>query len=188
MQIEIVGVYPNLSYPNFKNLQSCIQVYTKASNVFITISICYLPKTLISKDLRKNFRSFKREKYFWQSLLLTKGAFGGYISAKSLASFLNLFLKRNRKRQRFIKNYIKKLLSWYNLNREDWRIQGLRIEVKGRFNPKSRTKKHILSCGAVSLQTFKYQLDYAHLVSYTIFGSLGIKVWICSNAIAAKKT
>jgi hypothetical protein len=186
LQIEIVGVYPIISYPNFNNLKSCVQVYTRAPKVEIQVSVKYLPKTLLPEETRKAFYSYRREVFFWQSLLLIKSVYNGFITAKSLAIFLDKYLRRNRKRRRFL-SYLKNVLDWHTNNKKDWQIQGLRIEVKGRFTPKSRTRKEILSSGSVSLQTLKANLDYANLESYTIFGSLGIKVWICSYVATTKK-
>lgn len=185
IKIELVGVYPKTPSLNLKNLASCIQVYTQTPHMDISISVVYLPKTLIGLEERRTFRSFKRDPYFWPSLLLIKGAFGGHVSAYTLACFLNLYLKRNRRRRRFV-DYIKTLLDYQVENKKNWQIKGMRIEVKGRLAPKLRTARHIMSCGAISLQTLKSHLDYGQVESYTILGSIGIKVWICSNVVATE--
>ena len=64
-------------------------------------------------------------------------------------------------------------------NTQNLKIQGIRIEVKGRFNAKSRSKKYILSVGRVAKEEKTSQVDFAFLEAITIFGSLAIKVWVC---------
>ena len=87
-------------------------------------------------------------------------------------------VRRNRKRVAFM-IYIKRLIDWHFHAIEDLKIQGIRIETKGRFNAKSRCRKYILAVGRVAKGEKRSKVDYAFTKAITVFGSLGIKVWIC---------
>ena len=35
--------------------------------------------------------------------------------------------------------------------------------------------------GSVSLQTVKSQIDYHNCIAHTIYGTFGIKIWLCNK-------
>lgn len=138
----------------------------------------YLPKTLVELKAPQVFKKYKRERFFWESLQLVNLVFKGYASASILGGLVYNHTKRNPKRIAFIA-YLKRLLDWHFRASLNSQIQGVRIEVKGRFNAKSRAKKRIVSAGRVRIHEKSSNVEYAFLEAITKFGSLGIKVWVC---------
>nr|ARW69369.1 ribosomal protein S3 [Polysiphonia sp.] len=57
-------------------------------------------------------------------------------------------------------------------------ISGIKIQVSGRLNGAEIARTEWIREGRVPLQTLRAQIDYAHVKAYTIYGILGIKVWL----------
>jgi small subunit ribosomal protein S3 len=55
---------------------------------------------------------------------------------------------------------------------------GLRIQISGRLNGAEIARTEWIRIGKVPLHTFSAKLDYAYEIATTIYGLLGIKVWI----------
>lgn len=138
----------------------------------------YIPRKLIEHDGPKVFKKYKNERFFWESLQLIKAVFKGYASASILGGLIYTHTRRNPKRVAFVA-YLKRLLDWHFKTSYKSKIQGVRVEVKGRFNAKSRAKKRIVSVGRVRIHEKSTKVEYAFLEAFTKFGSLGIKVWVC---------
>lgn len=146
----------------------------------VSLKFCntYLPKKFLIHIAPKVFRRYKHERFFWESFQLVYAIFRGYASSNILGGLIYTHIRRNPKRLVFVA-YMKRLLDWYFSNLETVDIEGVRLEVKGRFNAKSRTKKHIISCGRVRIHEKSSHVDYCRLDAFTKFGCLGIKVWVC---------
>lgn len=150
----------------------------KLSYIRLDFNIAYLPIKFVAPNAKKVFIRDRKERFFWESLQLVYAVFKGYASSNILGSLVYTHTRRNPNRLAFVA-YIKRLLDWHFNTMKDSQIQGVRLEVKGRFNAKSRSKKHILSSGRVRMHEKSSIVDSAFLESYTKFGSLGIKVWVC---------
>jgi Ribosomal protein S3, C-terminal domain len=160
------------------NLAKLLLEINKVSYVKLSFYHLYLPKILVQKNAIKVFKKHKKERFFWESLQLVYGVFKGYVSASILGSLIYTHTRRNPRRLAFIA-YIKRLLDWHFRSLSYLQIQGVRIEVKGRFNAKSRAKKQIVSTGRVRMHEISSNVDYARIDAFTKFGCLGIKVWVC---------
>ena len=57
-------------------------------------------------------------------------------------------------------------------------VKGVKIVFKGRINGSRRKRTHVIKQGQTSTQSFKNQISYYQEDCLTIFGILGIKVWI----------
>nr|ARW60651.1 ribosomal protein S3 [Polysiphonia sp.] len=57
-------------------------------------------------------------------------------------------------------------------------INGIKIQISGRLNGAEIARKEWIREGRVPLQTLRAQIDYAYTRAYTIYGILGIKVWL----------
>nr|QCI05454.1 ribosomal protein S3 [Crouania attenuata] len=57
-------------------------------------------------------------------------------------------------------------------------IQGVKIQVSGRLNGAEIARKEWIREGRVPLQTLRANIDYAYTQAHTIYGILGIKVWL----------
>ena len=140
---------------------------------------------LINLDSLRLFKKYKNEPYFLESLQVSYAVFKGIASASLLGNFILNYTRRNPKRLFFV-SYIKRLLSWHYNVTPVLKIYGLRLEIKGRFNAKSRSKKYIISCGRIIKYAKISKVDYAFSLSITKFGSLGIKGWICPKVFKLK--
>lgn len=70
---------------------------------------------------------------------------------------------------------IKKALDKINLDKE---IRGVKIKVAGRLNGAEIARSEWLSKGEIPLQTLKANIDFAQDVAHTVYGAIGIKVWL----------
>lgn len=175
-------IYIKQRFKDRKNKQIKIALfildYFKVSQVKVSFYSTYLPRKIVNLNALKIFRKYNQERFFWESLQIVNAVFKGYASASILASLIYNHTRRNPKRLAFV-IYIKRLLGWHYTSYKKLAIYGIRIEVKGRFNPKSRSKKHIISCGRVYKHSQAHNVDYAFKETVTKFGCLGIKVWVC---------
>lgn len=63
-------------------------------------------------------------------------------------------------------------------------IKGIKIQVSGRLNGAEIARSEWLREGRVPLQTLKADIDYSHKKAQTIYGVLGIKVWLFKGEIS----
>jgi small subunit ribosomal protein S3 len=56
--------------------------------------------------------------------------------------------------------------------------KGVKVVVSGRLNGVDIARSERLSAGKLPLQTIRAKVDYAQGVARTIFGAIGVKVWI----------
>ena len=57
-------------------------------------------------------------------------------------------------------------------------IQGLKIQISGRLNGAEIARTEWVRKGRVPLQTLRANIDYVHKNAKTIYGILGIKIWV----------
>nr|YP_010195788.1 ribosomal protein S3 [Crassiphycus birdiae]UAD83185.1 ribosomal protein S3 [Crassiphycus birdiae] len=56
--------------------------------------------------------------------------------------------------------------------------QGIKIQVSGRLNGAEIARSEWVREGRVPLQTLRAHIDYSHKTAHTIYGILGVKVWL----------
>nr|YP_009519565.1 ribosomal protein S3 [Udotea argentea]AYC65572.1 ribosomal protein S3 [Udotea argentea] len=92
-------------------------------------------------------------------------------SASLIANFIvNLLEKRNSYRQAFKLLFKKKL--------KGKQFRGLKVQVSGRLNGAEIARREWIKKGGLPLQTLNANIDYIFKQAYTIYGILGIKVWV----------
>ena len=64
--------------------------------------------------------------------------------------------------------------------------KGIKIQVSGRLNGAEIARSEWIRDGRVPLQTLRADIDYATKEANTIYGILGIKVWLFKNEILSK--
>nr|QYB21186.1 ribosomal protein S3 [Dacrydium cupressinum]BBF90772.1 ribosomal protein S3 [Dacrydium cupressinum] len=57
-------------------------------------------------------------------------------------------------------------------------VKGIRIEIAGRLDGRERARSESTKQGRVPLQTIRAKIDYCYYAARTIYGVLGIKIWI----------
>ena len=65
-------------------------------------------------------------------------------------------------------------------------VNGIKIQVSGRLNGAEIARSEWIREGRVPLQTLRADIDYATSEANTIYGVLGIKVWLFKSEILAK--
>nr|YP_009579029.1 ribosomal protein S3 [Taxus floridana]QBK35060.1 ribosomal protein S3 [Taxus floridana]QBK35552.1 ribosomal protein S3 [Taxus floridana]QBK36044.1 ribosomal protein S3 [Taxus floridana] len=61
---------------------------------------------------------------------------------------------------------------------EEADVEGIKIKIKGRLNGIERARKESALQGRVPLQTLRAKIDYCYYAVQTVYGVLGIKIWI----------
>ena len=65
-------------------------------------------------------------------------------------------------------------------------VKGIKIQVSGRLNGAEMARTEWIREGRVPLQTLRADIDYCKKEANTIYGVLGVKVWLFKNEILAK--
>lgn len=69
---------------------------------------------------------------------------------------------------------------------EKARAKGVKIQVSGRLNGVEIARSEKLTSGNVPLHTLRADIDYAFCEANTLYGVIGIKVWIYKGDVFAK--
>ena len=69
---------------------------------------------------------------------------------------------------------------------QEEQISGIKIQVSGRLNGAEIARSEWSRSGRVPLQTLRAAIDYSVKEANTIYGVLGIKVWLFKNEILVK--
>lgn len=65
--------------------------------------------------------------------------------------------------------------------------EGIKIKVSGRLAGAEIARSEEIKQGRVPLHTFRMDIDYASLFALTVYGKIGIKVWICKGEVLSKR-
>jgi small subunit ribosomal protein S3 len=65
--------------------------------------------------------------------------------------------------------------------------QGVRIMCSGRLGGAEMARKEQYKEGRIPLHTLRADIDYGVATAKTIYGAIGVKVWICKGEIIGKK-
>lgn len=58
-------------------------------------------------------------------------------------------------------------------------IIGCRLKLKGRMNGRGRAKSFVFTRGTLPLQKLSTAVGYAHASGVTVYGTIGVKFWMC---------
>lgn len=65
--------------------------------------------------------------------------------------------------------------------------EGIKIKVSGRLGGAEIARTEEIKQGRVPLHTFRMDIDYASVFALTVYGKIGIKVWICKGEVLSKR-
>ncbi len=65
--------------------------------------------------------------------------------------------------------------------------QGIKIRVSGRLNGAEMARSEEFKQGRTPLHTFRADIDYALTEAQTVYGKIGVKVWICKGEVLGKR-
>jgi len=65
--------------------------------------------------------------------------------------------------------------------------EGIKVKVSGRLGGAEIARTEEIKQGRVPLHTFRMDIDYASVHALTVYGKIGIKVWICKGEVLGKR-
>lgn len=65
--------------------------------------------------------------------------------------------------------------------------EGIKVKVAGRLGGAEIARTEEIKQGRTPLHTFRMDIDYANLFALTVYGKIGIKVWICKGEVLTKR-
>jgi small subunit ribosomal protein S3 len=65
--------------------------------------------------------------------------------------------------------------------------EGIKVKVSGRLAGAEIARTEEIKQGRVPLHTFRMEIDYANVFALTVYGKIGIKVWICKGEVLSKR-
>jgi small subunit ribosomal protein S3 len=66
--------------------------------------------------------------------------------------------------------------------------EGIRIMCAGRLGGAEMSRTEQYKDGRIPLHTLRSDIDYSSVTAHTIYGSIGVKVWICKGDVLIKRT
>ena len=64
--------------------------------------------------------------------------------------------------------------------------EGIKVRLSGRLNGAEMARSEEYKEGRSPLHTFRADLDYAIVEANTVYGKIGVKVWLCRGEILQK--
>ncbi|MCB0736319.1 MAG: 30S ribosomal protein S3 [Bacteroidetes bacterium] len=65
--------------------------------------------------------------------------------------------------------------------------EGIKIKCSGRLGGAEMARSEVYKDGKIPLHTFRADIDYALEEANTIYGKIGVKVWICKGLVYGKR-
>ncbi|HMU69655.1 MAG TPA: 30S ribosomal protein S3 [Chitinophagales bacterium] len=65
--------------------------------------------------------------------------------------------------------------------------EGVKIRVSGRLNGAEMARTEEYKQGRVPLHTFRADIDYSWKEAHTVYGKIGVRVWICKGEVLGKR-
>ena len=126
--------------------------------------------SLILKRIVRNLIRYLQVKTKKSYLIDIKFIKNPFEDAALIAKFVSEQLEKRTPFRRVVKQTIKKV--------QRTEMKGVKIEVSGRLNGIEIARSEWKRDGKVPLHTLKAKIDYVHQRAETIYGVIGIKVWL----------
>lgn len=65
--------------------------------------------------------------------------------------------------------------------------EGIKVRLSGRLNGAEMARSEEYKEGRTPLHTFRADIDYAIVEANTVYGKIGVKVWICNGEVLSKR-
>lgn len=65
--------------------------------------------------------------------------------------------------------------------------EGIKVRIAGRLNGADMARTEEYKDGRIPLHTFRADIDYALVEAQTVYGKIGVKVWICRGEVLGKR-
>jgi len=160
--------------------------YPSTSNqIYLTI-YCVKPGDL-QKELSKtpislNFSNFLRSTLSTRELIIhIKRLRHPYTEPGILAQSLTKKLEKRMPFRRAIRSVMKDFKEAARRAKLKPREKGIKIQIAGRLNGAEIARSEWVRKGRVPLHTIQADLSYISKRAQTIYGTLGVKIWICKR-------
>ncbi len=164
-----------------------IQIFTGTKKVKLKINRLKTYTRSIPKPARKQVayyaKSFHNLKYDYAryGMQLMSLVVQNKATALSLSRFIqqNICSRQRRKRHYEFLGYLKQ---GFQALQKQKKIQGLKIQIKGRFTHKAKGRSRVwkYQMGQMPLSQLNKLIQAEYTQTQTGYGSVGLKVWICS--------
>ena len=127
---------------------------------------------LLKRNIRNliRFLQTKTNKNYFVNLKFIRNPFEDPVL---IAKFIADQLEKRTPFRRAVKQTIKKV--------QKTAMKGIKIQVSGRLNGVEIARSEWKRDGKIPLHTLKANIDYTHQIAQTIYGVIGIKVWLFSG-------
>ena len=65
--------------------------------------------------------------------------------------------------------------------------EGIKIKAGGRLNGSEIARSEEFKQGRTPLHTFRMEIDYASVYAMTVYGKIGLKIWICKGEVLGNR-
>ena len=65
--------------------------------------------------------------------------------------------------------------------------EGIKVRISGRLNGAEMARSEEFKDGRIPLHTFRADIDYVLSEAQTVYGKIGVKVWICRGEVLGKR-
>lgn len=65
--------------------------------------------------------------------------------------------------------------------------EGIKVKVGGRLGGSEIARSEEIKQGRTPLHTLRMDIDYANVFALTVYGKIGVKVWICKGEVLTKR-
>ena len=141
--------------------------------VFTSKSVLVLGKTGEQKD---HLESLLTRKLGTKTILEVREIKKPDANAKIVAYMVANQIEKRMPYKRAIKQAIQKSM-------EDSWVKGIKIKVGGRLNGAEIARKETFKDGNIPTQTIRADIDYTTMRAETVYGTIGLKVWIYKGNI-----
>ena len=179
-QKEYVNITIHALFPRAKEMYKKVTKYftettdpSSSKNLSILNNSKGTLKRFTSLLLKRNIRNLirllqiKTNKNYFIAIKFIKNPFE---DATLIAKFIADQLEKRTPFRRAVKQTIKKV--------QLTDIKGIKVEVSGRLNGNEIARSEWKREGKIPLHTLNAKIDYTHYEAQTIYGVIGIKVWL----------
>nr|QJH88410.1 ribosomal protein S3 [Pterocladiophila hemisphaerica] len=162
-------------YLNYINLDK-IKIYRQNAQLIIQI---YIVKTFTLIQQAKNFSTkikkhlFNKSIYFQTVTIQFIEILERYTSAILIAKDIAFQLEKRTPFKRVLKQSLHKTKKQSFL--------GIKLQISGRLNGHEIARTESLTKGSIPLQTIDAVIDYGQFYAQTMYGIVGVKVWLFSQ-------
>ncbi len=62
-------------------------------------------------------------------------------------------------------------------------VKGIKVQISGRLGGAEMARKFEVKDGSIPLQTLRADIDYSLTEANTVYGVIGVKVWVCKGEV-----